>query len=145
MEQIVVDVLEGMDRKAAERTITVAPDRVDPERREAVAAEEFKRKTGLDMSALRVCETKTAAKLGQLKQIDDLKSGLQARIIARFNIIKAHDELYLKAKNLSVCLNSPKRSVRLQAAQAMYSLLDRTNAIAGWDWRKPEPQRLVFT
>lgn len=118
MQDFIVGVLEGMDRKNPNRTAArPAPVEVEP-------------------------PTPVASPIMGLQTFE---SGMRGRLIDRVQMIRRYPELYTQLKNLAICLNSPKKGVRNQAGAALIALVDRTNAIVGHDWRQPPPKKLVFS
>lgn len=120
MRDVIVGVLEQMDRKAADRPPVVAR----PTRRLVQA------------------KPKPKPKLTGLAQVE---AGIRGRLIDRVHLIMRYPEMYQKLKNLSLCLHSPKKEVRHQAAEALIALVNKTNGIVGHDWRVPPPEKLVFS
>jgi hypothetical protein len=141
-EDYIVEVLRKMDRKKSEARPPKGQVITNPADKKAIYEEEFEKRTGRKLTDMTI--ERDVEERGRLVKEEDLQKGLLGSIIERFKVIKHHPEMYQKVKILVLCLNSPKRAKRLQAANKLYALMDKTDAVVGYSWRKPKPEKLIF-
>ena len=151
VQAFIVDVLQGMDRKAAEAKPKHVTGHTSPEDKQGIYEEEFEKRTGRKLENLVI--ERDASPGGRILTAKELTSGPMASIIERIRIINRRNpdgsDKYPKKraqlKNLSICMNSPKPQLREQAADALEILFAWTDSIAGYSWQSPKPTILTFS
>ncbi len=138
-EGFIVDVLEKLERKQADRTPTTpgTPGVVD----EDPVRTEYEKRTGRAMSASidRNVRTSPLVSMSEVERVG------RARLQQRMAWIGERPDLMRRMKSYAAGLLSNNKSKREQAAMKMRELIEETNRLAGHDWRKPKPQKLVFS
>ena len=133
------EVLDTMDLKAKDaKQATDVQSKTD-----AGTGDEFKARTGEQApDAWRVAKRQDqhSAFIHQ----DRLKMVGQQLMRNRMRWIAARPDLYEQVKGLSLALNSANKGVRERAAIKMREFIEKTNRLAGHDWRKPPPTKRHF-
>lgn len=136
-EEYFVGVLDKLERKRAEAKPKPAPQAKD------ATADEFRKATGRELDPAWKTE-KRLAKADPFVRQDQLKTVGMMRLRERLRWIKQRPDLYQQVKGLALALNSSNPAVREKAALKMREFIEKTNRLAGHDWRKPKPKKLVF-
>ena len=135
----IVEILHGMDRKkAAAKDPVPGLSRSDGEE---MIAEAYERKTGRKAPKIE----RDMDQSGTVITGEQLNKGLMGRLIERMRIIKCNPEMYHNIKHLILGLNHRDKNKRLRAAHKIFAMLDATDKIVGYTWRKPPPPKLMFT
>ncbi len=151
VEEFIVDVLQGMDRKAVEAKPRFVAGHTSPSDKREIYEEEYERRTGRKLENLTL--ERDVKQEGRLLTQKELTTGPLASIISRIRVINAKNEdgtdkyphLRLQMKNLTICMKSPLKETREKAATYIYKLLDQTDAIVGYSWMQPKPTILTLS
>ncbi len=138
-EKYVVDILDGMERKQSEKK--AGP--VATESKNEVG-EEFRRRTGRELDE-NWKQDKAAIAKAQLAQDSQMRRMVgEQRLIERLRWMRARPDLRAKVESLSLALNSSNQNIRKRAEMRMVKLIEKSNKLAGFDWRQPKPGKLFF-
>lgn len=133
------DVLTTMDRKTTNAKPVASVDT----KPDSATGDEFSARTGdAAPDAWRIA--KQQDQHNAFIHQDRLKMVGQQLMRLRMRWIRQRPDLYEQVKSLSLALNSQNRGVRERAAIKMREFIEKTNRLAGHDWRKPAPKKLHF-
>lgn len=140
--EYIVQILEKMDRKAADSKPKTASSR--PTKKPGAVEKEFERRTG---KKLHPGWTKTRSEGSQPKklvQLDEVTRVGRARLAARLRWMRGRPDLRREVEAVAPFLHSAKADVRERAANKLRALLEKSDRLAGHSWMKPPPRKLFF-
>ncbi len=144
----ITGILEGMDRKKSEDART--SHRVDKKREKLdVIASEFHRRTGRNIDreweTMRNEGEELIASKPSIVEAKGLRQIGIDRLCERLRWMRSKPEMFEQVKGLSVALNMGNKETRERAAQKLREVLERSNKLAGFDWMKGKPSKLIFS
>ena len=138
-EEYFVGVLEKLEHKQAD-----AKPKAKTEKKDGVASE-FKKATGRELDP----STRTTKKATTLNPMQAQQSKLrqvgELLLRERLRWIRQRPDLFAQVKGLALLMNHSDPQIRAKAEMTLREFLVKTNKLAGHDWRKPPPGKLVFS
>jgi len=139
-EQHVVGVLDKLERKNAEKS--AGPTATT--KKDGAQEQEFRRRTGRELDENWKQDKAAIAKASLIQETQARKAIGEARFVERLRWMRKNPVLRKQVEAISLALNSSNTNIRKRAEMKMVKLIEKSNRMAGFDWRKPRPTKMHF-